>query len=266
MTAERDQKETDMSAISSGIGASANKTVDPSKTGFNSLTADDFLTLLIAQLQNQDPTEPVDNAEILNQLATMQGLTSNLELSDTLKDVAASLAKNDADFGQKLSVGASYIGQTVTLDDSSVGVVDRAFISGGETFVGINGDDIPISRVVAVNSSQSYVGQLVAVDAGNGATELGTVRGVINRSGKDFLQFETVDNSGAVSRSEIDATKVKNVLSVQQLEGKQVRAVTTDGRPLNGTAIVASTDGGASQLLVQGAAVTLDRIIGVSLD
>jgi flagellar basal-body rod modification protein FlgD len=64
-----------MSAISSGIGA-ATSTVDTGGTGFNSLTADDFLTLLIAQLQNQDPTEPVDNAEILNQLATMQGLTS----------------------------------------------------------------------------------------------------------------------------------------------------------------------------------------------
>jgi flagellar basal-body rod modification protein FlgD len=255
-----------MSAISSGIGASATKTVDPSKAGFNSLTADDFLTLLIAQLQNQDPTEPVDNAEILNQLATMQGLTSNIELSDTLKDVAASLAKNDADFGQKLSVGASYIGQTVTLDDSSVGVVDRAFLAGGETFVGINGVDVPISRVVAVNSSQSYVGQLVAVDAGNGETELGTVRGILNRSGKDFLQFETVDNSGVVERSEIEATKVKNVLSVESLEGKQVQAVTTDGRPLNGPAIVVSTSGLAAQLLIQGIAVTLDRIVGVALE
>ncbi|NQV27267.1 MAG: hypothetical protein HQ518_23205 [Rhodopirellula sp.] len=255
-----------MSAISSGLTAAASKTADPGKTGFNSLTANDFLTLLIAQLKNQDPTEPTKNAEILNQLATMQGLTSNLELSDTLKQVASSLAKSDADFGQKLSVGASYIGQTVTLDDSSVGIVDRAFLSGGETFVGINGTDFPISRVVSVNSAQSYVGQLVAADIGNGATELGTVRGVVNRNGKDSLLFETVDNSGAVTTSEIDAASVKNVLSLQQLEGKQVQAVTTDGQPLNGIGIVASEDGGAPQLLVQGVAVTLDRIVGIALN
>ena len=253
-----------MSAISSGIADAAAPT-SSGGTGFNTLTADDVLTLLIAQLQNQDPTEPVDNAEILNQLATMQGLTSNIELSDTLKQVAASLEKSEVDFGQKLSVGASYIGQTVTLDDSTVGVVDRAFIAGGETFVGINGIDVPINRVVAVNSSQSYVGQLVAVDIGSGATELGTVRGVVNRDGNDFLLFETVDNSGAVQRSEIEADNVRNVLTVRELEGKQVQAVTANGQVLNGTGIVASTDGGPASLLIQGVAITLDRVVGIAL-
>lgn len=254
-----------MSAISSGIGTSATSTVDPSQTGFNSLTADDFLTLLIAQLQNQDPTEPVDNSEILNQLSTMQGLTSNIELSDTLKQVATSLENSEADFGQKLSVGASYIGQTVTLDDSTVGVVDRAFISGGETFVGIGGADIPISRVVSVNSSQSYVGQLVAADIGNGATELGTVRGVVNRDGQDFLTFETIDSSGETQSSEIAAGEVKNVLSLQQVVGKQVQAVTENGQVLSGTAIANSTEGTNPRILVQGISIGLDRVVGVDL-
>ena len=251
-----------MSAISSGIGAAATSTAGSGGTGFNTLTADDFLTLLIAQLQNQDPTEPVDNAEILNQLATMQGLTSNIELSSTLKDVAASLARNDTDFGQKLSVGASYIGQTVTLDDSTVGVVDRAFLAGDETFVGINGVDVPISRVVSVNSSQSYVGELVAADIGNGATELGTVRGVVNRDGKEFLIFETVDDSGDIQSSEIDAGKVKNVLSLQEIAGKEVQAVTRDGQVLSGRAIVA-TEGTTEKLFVQGISIGLDRVVGI---
>jgi len=251
-----------MSAISSGIGAAATPTTDAGGAGFNSLTADDFLTLLITQLQNQDPTEPVDNAEILNQLATMQGLTSNIELSSTLKDVASSLAKSETDFGQKLSVGASYIGQTVTLDDSTVGVVDRAFLAGGETFVGINGVDVPISRVVSVNSSQSYVGELVAADIGSGATELGTVRGVVNRDGNEFLVFETVDDSGEVQSSEIDADKVKNVLSLQDIEGKDVQAVTKDGQVLSGRAIVAA-EGATGQLFIQGVSIGLDRVVAV---
>ena len=251
-----------MSAISSGIGAAATSTAGSGGTGFNTLTADDFLTLLIAQLQNQDPTEPVDNAEILNQLATMQGLTSNIELSSTLKDVAASLARNDTDFGQKLSVGASYIGQTVTLDDSTVGVVDRAFLAGDETFVGINGVDVPISRVVSVNSSQSYVGELVAADIGNGATELGTVRGVVNRDGKEFLIFETVDDSGDIQSSEIDAGKVKNVLSLQEIAGKEVQAVTRDGQVLSGGAMVA-TEGTTEKWCVQGSSIGLDRVVGI---
>jgi flagellar basal-body rod modification protein FlgD len=254
-----------MSAISSGIGAAATSNVDSGGSGFNSLTADDFLTLLIAQLQNQDPTEPVDNADILNQLATMQGLTSNIELSDTLKKVASSLEKSETDFGQKLSVGASYIGQTVTLDDSTVGVIDRAFLAGGETFVGINGVDVPISRVVAVNSSQSYVGELVAADIGNGATELGTVRGVVNRDGNEFLVFETIDNSGDIQSSEIDADKVKNVVSLQDVDGKEVQAVTKDGQVLSGRAVVA-TNGTQTRLLVQGVSIGLDRVVSVGVN
>jgi len=254
-----------MSAISSGIGAAAASTADAGGAGFNSLTADDFLTLLIAQLQNQDPTEPVDNAEILNQLATMQGLTSNIELSNTLKKVASSLEKSETDFGQKLSVGASYIGQTVTLDDSTVGVVDRAFLAGDETFVGVNGVDVPISRVVSVNSSQSYIGELVAADIGSGATELGTVRGVVNRDGKEFLVFETVDDSGEVQSSEIDASKVKNVLSLQEIEGKDVQAVTKDGQILSGSAIVV-TEGTTGQLFIQGVSIGIDRVVGVGVD
>ena len=180
----------------------------------------------------------------------MQGLTSNIELSDTLKDVATSLSKNDADFGQKLSVGASYIGQTVTLDDSTVGVVDRAFLAGDETFVGINGVDVPISRVVSVNSSQSYVGELVAADVGNGVTELGTVRGV--------------DNSGAVQTSEIDADSIANVLSLKEIEGKQVQAVTANGQVLSGTAIAAEAAGTTPKIFVQGISVGLDRVVGVN--
>jgi flagellar basal-body rod modification protein FlgD len=254
-----------MSAISSGIGASATPTVDPDKSGLNSLTADDFLTLLIAQLQNQDPTEPVDNSEILNQIATMKGLTSNIELSDTLKDVASSLEKSDVDFGQKLSVGASYIGQTVTLDDSTVGTVDRAFIAGGETFVGINGTDVPISRVVGVNSSQSYVGNLVAANNGEGSTDLGTVRGVVNRDGKDFLVFETIDESGAVQTSEIDSGSITNVLSLKEIEGKDVKAVTSQGQVLSGRASAATGDGRRPQILVQGISIGLDRVVGVEL-
>ena len=254
-----------MSAISSGIGAAATSTVDAGGAGFNSLTADDFLTLLIAQLQNQDPTEPVDNAEILNQLATMQGLTSNLELSDTLKEVATSLENSEADFGQKLSVGASYIGQTVTLDDSTVGVVDRAFLAGGETFVGINGVDVPISRVVSVNSSQSYVGELVAADIGSGATELGTVRGVVNRDGNEFLVFETVDNSGEIRTSEIDADNVRNVLTLQDVEGKNVQAITEDGQVLSGRAIAAA-DQTQNKLLIQGVSIGLDRVVAVGVN
>ena len=259
-----------MSAISSGIGEAVSA-ASGSGQGFNGLTADDFLTLLIAELQNQDPTEPVQNEQILNQLSTMQSLTANIELNETLSKVAESLSQNETDFGQRLSVGASYIGQAVTLDDSTVGVVDRAFVRDGETFIGVNGAEVPISQVVSVNSPRSYIGQFVSVSstssgtAGSTGTELGTVTGVVNRDGTEFLVLEQVDESGTVQTKDVAANQVANVLSVAQLAGKQVRAITADGTAVSGTASETTTESGASALLIQGVTVTLDRVVGVGL-
>ena len=126
--------------------------------------------------------------------------------------------------------------------------------------------DIPISRVVAVNSSQSYVGELVAANIGNGTTELGTVRAVVNHDGKDFLVFETIGDSGEVQTSEIDANSISNALSLQDVEGKQVQAVTDAGQVLSGTAIAGAVGGTRPKILVQGISVGLDRVVGVDLN
>ncbi|MBL0951214.1 MAG: flagellar hook assembly protein FlgD, partial [Pseudomonas sp.] len=58
-----------------------------------------FLTLMVAQIQNQDPTKPVDSTEFLNQFAAMSQVKSlenmaslsksNLVLLDTLQTLTA---------------------------------------------------------------------------------------------------------------------------------------------------------------------------------
>lgn len=48
------------------------------------VTQDDFLKLLIAQLQNQDPLEPMDNQEFAAQLATFNSLGQLIEINDKL--------------------------------------------------------------------------------------------------------------------------------------------------------------------------------------
>ena len=56
----------------------------------------DFLSLLTAQLKNQDPTSPVDNAQMAAQLAqfsTVSGITDmNTTLSDISKQIGAQTA------------------------------------------------------------------------------------------------------------------------------------------------------------------------------
>ena len=84
--------------------------VDSSKTGFNGLTSEDFVKILIAQLQNQDPTNPMDSDQLLSQISQMRGLQSSLELSASLKSLTLS---------QQLTSATSFLGKQVTAPGSN---------------------------------------------------------------------------------------------------------------------------------------------------
>jgi flagellar basal-body rod modification protein FlgD len=91
------------------------------------LDLDNFLDLMIAELQNQDPLDPMDNSEILQQINTIREISATNELSDTLAAVLT---------GQNLSTASSLIGKSVdALTDSGEniqGVVDRVSVEVSE--------------------------------------------------------------------------------------------------------------------------------------
>ena len=62
-----------------------------SGTGLGSLGQADFLKLMIAQLQQQDPLEPVDNKEMLAQMAQFSTLAGSAETNSTLSKIVARL-------------------------------------------------------------------------------------------------------------------------------------------------------------------------------
>jgi flagellar basal-body rod modification protein FlgD len=65
------------------------------------LTTDDFMKLFLAQLQNQDPTKPVDDQQMLSQLSQMSQI-------QTLQNVQKALA------GSQLAQSSALIGKNVT--------------------------------------------------------------------------------------------------------------------------------------------------------
>ncbi len=67
----------------------------------------DFLKLMTAQLKNQDPFEPVDNTQMVAQMAQFSSLSGITEMNTTLKAIAAKLA------GTSTSDALAYVGKTV---------------------------------------------------------------------------------------------------------------------------------------------------------
>ena len=51
----------------------------------------DFLTLMTAQLKNQDPTKPVDNQQYVQQMAMFSQLAGTTETNGKLKDISERL-------------------------------------------------------------------------------------------------------------------------------------------------------------------------------
>ena len=49
------------------------------------LKAEDFIKMMVTQLQNQDPTQPAKNEELLAQMSQIGQLESSTQLQDSLK-------------------------------------------------------------------------------------------------------------------------------------------------------------------------------------
>jgi flagellar basal-body rod modification protein FlgD len=90
----------------SGAGAAAGTTPSTAATQ-STMGQDAFLKLLVAQLQNQDPTSPTDNSAFIAQLATFSSLEQLTQISkqvssiNTLLAGGATTADTQATGGQK---------------------------------------------------------------------------------------------------------------------------------------------------------------------
>ena len=136
-----------MEVTGTASAGSAVEFVRPDQVGFAGLSSNDFMRLLITQLQNQDPTEPVGNDALLTQLSTMRNLQANIELAESLKAITSN---------QQLSTASNFIGKSIRGQTGSlqevVGVVDRAFLRGGKAYVGVGDSDLPLTNVTDVEA------------------------------------------------------------------------------------------------------------------
>ncbi|MDY0105514.1 MAG: flagellar hook capping FlgD N-terminal domain-containing protein [Giesbergeria sp.] len=75
---------------------------------------DRFLKLLVAQLNNQDPMNPLDNAQMTSQIAQINTVTGIQQLNETVKGLASQFT------AQQLMQGSAMVGRHVLVEGNSL--------------------------------------------------------------------------------------------------------------------------------------------------
>ena len=131
MTVAAVQNSTSATSTTSGSTRSGASTADISKQ---------FLTLLITQLKNQDPTNPMDNAQITSQLAQLSTVDGINKMNDSLTALAAQFQASQALQGASL-IGHQVLAQGSVLNLGSSGAAGGVDLASAADQVKINVQD-----------------------------------------------------------------------------------------------------------------------------
>jgi flagellar basal-body rod modification protein FlgD len=118
-----------------------------------------FLTLLTTQLQNQDPTSPLDTNQFTQQITSMTGVEQQLLSNQLLTQLV----------NQQTGVGAAanLIGDTVSAPGATssaaaiTGTVTAVSQSNGQTMLTVGGAQVPLSSLTSVTSNANSLSSLL---------------------------------------------------------------------------------------------------------
>lgn len=186
----------------------------------NALGQESFLKLLVEQMKNQDPFDPVKNEDMVAQMATFSNVAGISEMNKTLKSVATQLGSANA------AQAVSYIGKTVLVEG------DTAFPN----------TDGTLNAVLPLSEAANDVQVQISDNAGN---LLRTINYGFQPKGDVAIDWDGKTDSGAAAPAgpyKITATVLQN--------GTRVAAPVNVWAPV--TSVSLGSDGSAPTLNLAG--------------
>jgi flagellar basal-body rod modification protein FlgD len=197
-----------------GTSSSSSTSSSTSKTGAQSASdlQNTFLTLLVTQLKNQDPTNPADSSQMTSQLAQINTVTGIGQLNTSLTSLATQLSAGQS------TQAALLIGSTVLAPGSDVTVSKGSASSFGVQLA----NDVSDLNLVVKNSSGQIVNTIKL-----GAQSAGVVpvtnwtptdtNGATLPDGSYTITAQGTINGAAATAPTLSASQVQSV--VQQTDG-----------------------------------------------
>jgi flagellar basal-body rod modification protein FlgD len=104
--------------------------------------------MLVAELQNQDPTQPVTNSELMEEVGQIQTIQSTQQLTTTLQAVL---------MGQNVATAGNLIGRAVQGTDANgnavSGNVSSVSIANGAATLNVGNTTLPLANVTQVSAA-----------------------------------------------------------------------------------------------------------------
>jgi len=133
-------------ATATAASASTTSTTKTEEAAESGLGRDAFMQLLLTQMQNQDPMNPMDGQEFFAQLAQLSLLEQMWQMNDKLQTMTQQ---------QHLIQASAMIGKTVDVTDqtgvSLSGIVEGVRVLKGEVYLDVDGDRYTLDQVVSVH-------------------------------------------------------------------------------------------------------------------
>jgi flagellar basal-body rod modification protein FlgD len=192
--------------------AAAQQAATTTTTGSNVLGKDEFLKLLTAQLQQQDPTQPMDSTAFVAQLAQFSSLEQMNNVNDTLTKLLTSQ-------GTSLqTTAASMVGKTAVYNTDQVSLTQGT----------------PATITATLSQAATDVNMVIQDKDGNQVRvmALGAMQSGLNR-----IQWDGLDDSGKALptgdyTSQVNATDINGKsVSLTQNGSARITGITFD----NGT-------------------------------
>ena len=169
---------------------------------------DRFLKLLVAQLNNQDPMNPMDNAQMTSQMAQINTVTGINQLNETMKSMASQFT------AMQVMQGTGMIGHDVLLQSNTLSV-DGGTASGAVNLSG-NADKVSVQIL-------SPGGQL-----------LDTINLGAQGAGLHPFSWDASNYTEAASPIfKVVATSGKQNVASTSMARETVTAISTDGATMN---------------------------------
>ena len=180
---------------------------NPVKTANDAASADRFLKLLVTQMQNQDPLNPMDNAQITSQMAQINTVSGIEKLNTTVQGL------NGQFMQMQVLQGAALVGRDVTLPGSKL-ALEEGTATAGFDLMGTS-DRVTV-EVLAPSGRVIDTLNLGAQSAGRSAFSWTPAAAVAAVEGERY-SFRVSAHSGTVR------------VGVEPLMLDRVRAVSLDG-------------------------------------